>query len=174
MRNSFKVLIAALIIALPSLSFAQKALKFGHLNSQDIFQAMPERDSADVKLQKFQKELQDTYEGIQVELNTKYQKFIQEEKTLTDLVKKTRQEEIQSYQERLKQFGDNAQQEIQKKQAELMQPISEKVKKAISDVGKENGFIYIFEMAPGTSILYNSPESVDITSLVKGKLGIKK
>jgi hypothetical protein len=29
-------------------------------------------------------------------------------------------------------------------------------------------------MAPGTSILYNSAESVDITSLVKGKLGIKK
>jgi outer membrane protein len=174
MRNSFKVLIAALIIALPSLSFAQKALKFGHINSQEILQAMPERDSAEVKMQKFAKELQDTYEGINVELNTKYQKFLQEEKTLTDLVKKTRQEEIQSYQDRLKQFSDNAQQEIQKKQAELMQPISEKIKKAISDVGKENGFIYIFEMAPGTSILYNSAESVDITSLVKGKLGIKK
>ena len=55
-----------------------------------------------------------------------------------------------------------------------MQPISEKIKKAISDVGKENGFIYIFEMAAGTSILYNSAESIDVTPLVKGKLGIKK
>ena len=174
MRNSFKVLIAALIIALPSLSFAQKAYKFGHINSQEILQAMPERDSAEVKMQKYAKELQDTYEGINVELNTKYQKFLQEEKTLTDLVKKTRQEEITQYQDRLKQFSDNAQQEIQKKQAELMQPISEKIKKAISDVGKENGFIYIFEMAPGTTILFNSSESVDVTSLVKGKLGIKK
>jgi len=174
MRNSFKVLIAALIIALPSLSFAQKSLKFGHINQQEILQAMPERDSAEVKMQKFQKELQDTYEGIQVEFNAKYQKFLTEEKTLTDLVKKTRTEEIQQYQDRLKQFGENAQQEMQKKSAELMQPITEKIKKAISDVGKENGFIYIFEMAPGTSILYNSPESIDITSLVKAKLGIKK
>ena len=73
MRNSFKVLIAALIIALPSLSFAQKALKFGHINSQEILQAMPERDSAEVKMQKYAKELQDTYEGIQVEFNAKYQ-----------------------------------------------------------------------------------------------------
>ncbi len=174
MRNSFKVLIAALIIALPTLSFAQKSLKFGHINSQEILQSMPERDSAEVKMTKFQKELQETYEGIQVELNTKYQKYLAEEKTLTDLVKKTRTEEIQQYQDRLKQFGENAQQEIQKKQGELMQPISEKIKKAIGDVGKENGFIYIFEMAPGTSILYNSPESIDITSLVKAKLGIKK
>ncbi len=174
MKNCFKVLIVASIIALPSLSFAQKSVKFGHVNSQDILQAMPERDSAEIQMQKFGKELQDTYEGINVELNTKYQKFLQEEKTLTDLVKKTRQEEIQSYQDRLKLFGENAQQEIQKKQAELMQPITEKVKKAIGDVGKENGFIYVFEMAPGSSILYNSPESIDITSLVKAKLAIKK
>ena len=90
------------------------------------------------------------------------------------MVKKTRMEEIQQYQDRLKQFSENAQQEIQKKQAELMQPISEKIKKAISDVGKENGFIYIFEMAAGTSILYNSAVSIDVTPLVKGKLGIKK
>jgi outer membrane protein len=174
MRNSFRILIAALIITLPSLSFAQTTFRFGHVNSQEILQVMPERDSADVKMQKFGKELQDTYEGINVEFNTKYQKYLQEEKTLTDLVKKTRMEEIQSYQERLNQFRENAQQEIQKKQAELMQPISEKIKKAISDVGKENSFIYIFEMAPGTSVLYNSPESVDVTSLVKAKLGIKK
>lgn len=174
MKQGFKLLIIALIATLPTLSFAQKAPKFGHINQQEVFQLMPERDSADITMQKFQKELQDNYETMSVELNTKYQKFVTEEKTLTDLVKKSRSEEIQQMQERIAQYRDNAQQEIQKKQMELMQPISDKIKKAITEVGKENGFIYIFELGPGSPVLYNSAESIDVTSLVKGKLGIKK
>ena len=45
-------------------------------------------------------------------------------------------------------------QQLQQKQSELFQPIMAKVDKAIKDVGKENGFVYIFSMWQRSSLLY--------------------
>jgi len=174
MKNVIKVLLVAFLLLVPSGIFAQKALKFGHINSQEVIQAMPDRDSAVIKLQKFNKELSDSYEEQNVELNKKYQKFLEDEKTLNEVVKKTRQEELQQMQQRIQQFQENANQQIQTKKTELMQPILDKLKKAISDVGKEGGFIYVFDIGGNTNVLFFSAESQDITALVKQKLGIKK
>ncbi len=61
---------------------------------------------------------------------------------------------------------------MQKKQQEMLQPIIDKANNAIKEVARENGFIYIFDIAGGT-ILYYSEKSVDILPLVKKKLGIE-
>jgi len=173
MRNSLKVLVITVLIAFPSVSFAQKAYKFGHFNSQEVIQAMPERDSAQVKLQKHQKELENQLEVMQVEYNNKLQDYLKAKDGYTDLIKKTKEEELGQYQQRIQQFQENASQELRQKQEELMQPIAEKIKKAISELGKENGFIYIFDMA-SNAIQYFSADSQDVTSMLKAKLGIKK
>ena len=52
MKNRFKIIVAALLIVIPALSFAQKATKFGHVNKQDIIQVLPDRDTAIIKLQR--------------------------------------------------------------------------------------------------------------------------
>lgn len=174
MRKIFKLLFIAILLLVPSVNYAQKVLKFGHINSQEIIQVMPERDSAVIKLQKYQKELSDNYDALNVEFNTKYQKYAEEEKTMNDLVKKTRTEELTQMQQRIKQFQETANQQIPQKESELMQPIIEKLKKAISDVGKEGGFIYIYDVGGNTNILYYSADSQDVTVQVKAKLGLKK
>ena len=66
-------------------------------------------------------------------------------------------------------FQVSAQQNFQKKESELFQPIVEKLQKAIKDVGAEGKFIYIYEEA---TLLYRSDKSVDVTDLVKAKLGM--
>jgi outer membrane protein len=173
MRNLLKVLAVAVLVALPLLSFGQKTLKFGHFNSQEIIQAMPERDSAQVKLQKYQKTLEDQLEVMQVEYNNKLQDYMKIKDSATDLIKKTKEEELGQYQQRIQQFQENAQTELRQKQEELMQPIADKIKKAINDLGKDNGFIYIFDLSSNT-IQYHSSESQDVTAMLKAKLNIKK
>jgi outer membrane protein len=56
----------------------------------------------------------------------------------------------------------------------MLKPIIDKAKKAVEDVGKEKGLIYVFDVSGelGT-ILYHSNESVDVLPLAKAKLGIK-
>lgn len=173
MRNTLKILFVCIVVAMPSLSFAQKVYKFGHVNSQEILATIPDRDSAQTKLQAFAQDLENTLDGMQVEFNKKYQDFITAEPTMNDLVKKTKQEELTQMQQRIQQFQQNAQDEYKNKNDELMQPIIQKIQKAINDVGKENGFLYIFDVSSG-AVPYVSADSQDITPIVKTKLNIKK
>ncbi|OFY61663.1 MAG: hypothetical protein A2Y71_17010, partial [Bacteroidetes bacterium RBG_13_42_15] len=121
-------------------------LKFGHVNRTELIQSMPEFDSARVKLEKLSTELTNTAELLQVELNNKYETYLKEGKNLTDLVRQTKEQELNDAQKRLTDFQTNAQNTLQEKQVELFTPITGKADKAIKDVGKENGFIYIFDL----------------------------
>jgi len=149
-------------------------LKFGHVNRTELIQSMPEFDSARVNLEKLSTELTNTAELLQVELNNKYQTYLKEGKNLTDLVRQTKEQELNDAQKRLTDFQTNAQNTLQEKQVELFTPITEKADKAIRDVGKENGFIYIFDTSPGTQLAYfDEAKSTNVISLAKAKLGLK-
>lgn len=172
-----KRLIGILSVAALSI-FAQNAiaqnLKFGHINRNDLIQSMPEFDSARVTLEKLSNELNDASDQLQVEFNTKYQAYIKDQKNLTDLVRQTKEQELQDYQRRLNEFQTNAQTQMQDKQVELFTPITEKADKAIRDVGKENGFVYIFDVSPPSQVSYfDETKSTNVMQLVKNKLGLK-
>ncbi|HHJ11420.1 MAG TPA: OmpH family outer membrane protein [Bacteroidetes bacterium] len=172
MKKSISVILVLVLFGWGLSAQAQQKFKFGHINSQELLQAMPENDSAQAHLQRFAKELQDQYDAMQVEYNKKAQEFQDQQNNLTDLIKKTKLEELQHIQQTMQEFQTNAQQEMQKKQAEVLQPIIDKANQAIKEVAQENGFTYIFDISRGT-ILYFSDQSIDILPLVKKKLGIQ-
>ncbi len=163
-----------MIVALAGMGISLQAqnLKFGHINSQELLKAMPENDSAQAQLQRFAQQLQDQMDELQVEYNRKLQDYQAQQDQLTDLIRKTKEQDLIDLQKKIQDFQAAAQQEMQKKQQEMLQPIIDKANNAIKEVARENGFIYIFDIAGGT-ILYYSEKSVDILPLVKKKLGIE-
>jgi len=164
--------IAALLVFVVSAGFSQ-TLKFAHINSDELVKSMPEFDTATARLEKFRKELVNTIEIMSVELNNKNDAYNKESKNLTDIVKQTKEQEIIDLNKRLQDFQQNAQQQFQDKQVALFQPITSKVDKAIKDVGKENGFIYVFDTAKGDLLYFDETKSTNILALVKTKLGLK-
>ena len=84
------------------------------------------------------------------------------------MIKKTKQDELQSLQTRIQDFNQQAQMDYQKKSAELTAPIVEKAKKAIEAVAKENGYKYVLDTSSGTVLF--SEQSEDILIAVKKKL----
>src|SRR5664280_2173238 len=164
--------IAALLIFVVAAGQSQN-LKFAHVNSDELIQAMPEFDSATVKLEKFRKELVNALELMTVELNNKNDAYTKEAKNLTDIVKQTKEQELIDLNKRIQEFQQNAQEQLQNKQGELFQPIYTKVDKAIKDVGKENGFLYVFDVAKGALLYFDETKSTNILALAKTKLGIK-
>ncbi len=163
-----------MVVALAGMGFSVQAqeLKFGHINSQELLKAMPENDSAQAQLQRYAQQLQDQMDALQVEYNRKLQDYQAQQGQLTDLIRKTKEQELIDMQKNIQNFQAEAQQDMQKKQQELLQPIIDKANNAIKEVARENGFIYIFDVAGGM-ILYYSEKSVDILPLVKKKLGIE-
>jgi outer membrane protein len=174
MKRFIGIAILMSLIILVSQKAVAQTIKFGHINSDELIQALPEFDSAQVKLEKFRKDLINALELMSVELNNKTDTYSKESKNYTDIVKQTKEQELVDMNKRIQEFQNNAQQQLQEKQAELFQPIMAKVDKAIKDVGKENGFVYIFSIGQGSSLLFfDETKSTNIMPLAKAKLGLK-
>ena len=171
MKKCINILLVSAFVLSGTNGFAQN-YKFGHINTQELLILMPERDSAQQVLQKYAKELEDQLETMRVELNNKYNDYINEQENLTDLIKQTKEQEINDLNQRIQGFETTAQQELARKERELFQPIVEKAQNAIKEVAKENKFTYVFDLATG-ALIYFSEDSEDILPLVKKKLGIE-
>jgi outer membrane protein len=168
-----KLAIVLFLCAISSFGiFAQTNLKIGHINTSELIQAMPETDSAQTKLEKMQKDLQNQLESMQVELNNKYQDYLSKRDTYSDLIRQTKEDELQNIQQRIQQFAQTADQDLQKKRTDLYKPILDKANKAIEEVAKENNFTYILDSGSGV-VLFHSESSLDIMPLVKAKLKLK-
>jgi len=166
------VALISLIIFIGQQAVAQN-YKFGHVNRNELIQAIPEFDSATVTLEKIRTQFENELELLQVEFNNKYEAYLKEMKNYTDLVRQTKEQELADYQTRMQTFQNNASRSLQDKQVELFTPITEKADKAIKDVGKENGFIYVFDTSIGQLAYFDASKSIDIMTLVKTKLGLK-
>ena len=158
-------------IALMSLgtAFAQKTVKLGHIDSNELLKIMPGRDSAQTILQNEMMELENELNNMKMELQQMYNDYVAKESQMSDLIKQTKQKDLQDKGTRLEEFREMAQQRLQEREKALLTPIIDKAKQGIRDVAKENGYTYIFDSAVGVT-LYEGGD--DILPLVKKKLGL--
>jgi outer membrane protein len=169
MKNILKLFLIAVFLLGGTIMNAQE-LKFGHIDSRELLLSMPESDSAQLKIQQLSEEYQQQMEEMNVELNKKYDDYLQNRESFTELIRQTKEADIQEMQQRISNFEQMAQQDLQTQQQQLMQPILEKANNAVKEVAQENGFIYIFDIGSGNPV-YWSDQSVDILPMVKTKLG---
>ncbi|MEI7594799.1 MAG: OmpH family outer membrane protein [Bacteroidota bacterium] len=172
MKNILKLGLLVALFFTFNASFAQSKTKIGHINSADLLAAMPQRDSAQKVLEAYSKSLEKTLIEMQSEVESKYQKYMADQKTMNEIVKQSKEKEIQEMQKRLEDFQKSAQEDVSKKEQELVAPILDKAKKAIEDVAKENGYTYILDTSAGLVLYFDKGD--DIIALVKKKLGIVK
>jgi outer membrane protein len=173
MKRLIGIFTLGIIFTVAGLNANAQTMKFGHINSEELIQALPEFDTATVKLEKFRKELINALELMSVELNNKNAAYEKDSKNYTDIVKQTKEQELIDMNRRIQEFQTNAQTQMQEKQVELFQPVYGKVDKAIKDVGKENGFLYVFDIAKGTLLYFDETKSTNVMPLAKAKLGLK-
>ncbi len=144
------------------------AQKFGHVNSQEIIQAMPEFTKARADIEQYEADLK----SMQEELQKKSEAYEKEQATLPANIKQRRETELQEMYTKIQQSYQDNQQALAKEQNEKMQAITTKVVEAIKAVGQAGGYVYIMDMAGGIPYI-SSTLSTDVTSQVKAKLGLK-
>jgi outer membrane protein len=165
MKNILKVTLSALLISVSMTGYSQTTLKIGHIDIAKIMEALPERDSAAAVLAKETKEMQSTYDEMSVVYNKLLDDYQKVQSTLSDIVKKNKEAELLDKEKRLQEFEQNATTALQKRNSELIQPIIEKILKAVDKVAGENGFTYILDVSKG-SVVYTSKDSQNINPLV--------
>ena len=170
MKKAFIVALVAML-AFGGNAMAQKTIKLGHINSNELMQIMPGRDSAQAALQKEVEDLQAEFAAMQKEYETKLNDYMAKRDQLSELIRKSKESDLQAMASRIEEFQANAQKLLEERQEALLKPIVDRAKKAIEEVGRENGYTYIFDAGVG-AVLY-SQDSDDIMPLVKKKLGLK-
>jgi outer membrane protein len=169
MKTIKTLLVAVATLAIGVMVNAQE-LKFGHIDSQSVLANMPDKLAAEKQLQDEATKLEEQLKIMSNDLQQKYDEYITKRDSLPELIRATKEKEIQDADQRIQSYRQMAQQSLAQKEQQLLGPIIEKVQKAIDEGGKENGFVYIFELG-SQIILYNSQQSVDVGPLVKAKLG---
>ena len=160
-----------ILIALASVVGLTEAVaqKFGHLDAQEVLISLPERAEAQASIEAAAGEYETEVARMQSELETKFADYQAKASTWPDAIRQQKERELQQLDAGLQEFGVTIQNDLAQMEQQLLSPMIERVRKAIEDVGKEQGYTYIFDTSTGVT-LYNGGD--DVTDLVKTKLGM--
>jgi outer membrane protein len=170
-----KKLLFVLVFALAAvISNAQTApLKIGYADVEYIFSQMPEAKQMDADLQTLQTQLKKQYDAKVAEFQKKLQEYQQFGATVPDAVKQNSERELQQLQQNIQKLEQDSQNDLQRKSAQLLEPIQLKVGKAIEDMAKENGFSFVLiSQIGGVDVILYGDEKLDVSDLVLKKMGI--
>jgi outer membrane protein len=146
--------------------------KIGYTDIEAMLSQMPEYKTASAELETYQRKLEERFRIKNEYAQSKLQEYYDNERNLTMDQKKAKEEELMKLDEELKQFEKDAQLELQGKQENLLNPIREKILKAVEQVAAEMNYNYILNKSGGMMNVLYAPKEDDITSALAQKLGV--
>jgi outer membrane protein len=162
-----KKLLLALILSIPSMAFAQK---FGVINTEALIAELPQVQEVQATIEASSQRYQAEFQKLKSEFDKKYTEFQQLDNGTPQVIRERRLQEIQELDQKINQFRKTVTEDLQRQENELMEPIRNNVTAAIQSVGIDGDFIIIFENTP---TVYTRSDVVDVTPLVKAKLGVE-
>ncbi|MBS1668918.1 MAG: OmpH family outer membrane protein [Bacteroidetes bacterium] len=169
MKKIFLTLLVAAGILLTN-SGLQAQTKIGYISLGEFMPNMPEFKKADSSMQDYKNALSQEFEDQKRELNEQ-DSLLSSKDTVkyTKAQLEIKRRSLGQLYVKVQGFSQQAQEQLQQKQQELIAPIQKKALEAIQAVAKENGFAYVLQK----EALYAYPAAEDLLPLVKRKLGIK-
>lgn len=166
-RTLFVMAFALVTVA----STAQTNAKLGYIDSNELLEMMPGKDSIQQVLLAYGKTLETQLQAMYQEYQNKLADYQANVNTMSTIIKQTKEKELGDLETRIQDFQQQADQDLQNKQVELVEPLINKARKAIEEVGREHGYTYIFDAGVGTLLYFEKGDNV--MPLVKQKLGLK-
>lgn len=164
------IVLLALAVAAPG--FAQK-LKIGYVHSNKILSSYKDALDVQKKIDELDRQYQEEGRQMQETLRKLQDQYESQSLLLSEAKKKEKEAEIQNLILKIQQFQQekyNPQTgEIYKKQAELMQPVLDKINAVIKKISEAEGFDLVLDTAAG-NILYVSNQVIDLTDKILSEL----
>lgn len=162
-----KVIIGFIALALCGNVSAQK---IGHVYVDSVLTQLPQREAAQKELERYTMELQKEMENMITMYREKVARLEKDKKDLPEEIVASRVKELQETEQNIQQFQMNAQQKVESKEEELLNPLLTKVQNAINKVCKEQNYNYVIN---SSYMLYVNGGN-DLTPMVMKELGISK
>ncbi|WP_452225150.1 OmpH family outer membrane protein [Lacinutrix chionoecetis] len=167
--KQIKTLLIAAVLFFGATSLTNAQSKIAHINTTELIQAMPQMKTAQAEMEKVGKTYESDIAAMRADLKSKMTRYESEASNKTQEENEKRLIEVQTDQQNIQQYATNAQEQLQKKEFELLKPITEKAKAAILKVAKAQGFNYVLDSAQGGGVIM--AEGKDLLADVKKELG---
>ena len=164
-----------LIIALAMIFGALQlnAQKVGYIDTEKILKVIPEYKSAQTQLESLSEQYQSKIESEYSKIEVMYNNYQKQKASMSAQARAQRENEIIEREKTVKQlqmsyFGQDGL--MQKKSAELLDPIREKVDAAIEKVAADGRYTILFDVAAMQGVAYKNADD-DLSPLVIKVLG---
>jgi outer membrane protein len=155
---------------------SKKPHRIGYTNLELVLSYMPEAQQVEAELRTYERKVLEQLNIKQAYLQTKIEEYteLKQQGKLSPVQEEERRKEIMRLDEELKRFQEESEQNYLKKKAELLQPIIEKLQKAITELAEAEGYDYILNNSNSTGIatILHGPKSEDVTEKLLRRLGI--
>ncbi len=160
------------VAMMPLMLMAQA--RIGVVNSQQIFDLMPEKQAAEAQLKTMSDRYHAEYELLQAEFNKKYADYqtVATDASMPETIKERRVHELQESDKKMRDFERKAADDLAARRAALTKPITDKIQNAIRTAGEQGAFDLVLDTAV-TPVAYTGPNTIDITPMVMTLLGLK-
>jgi outer membrane protein len=164
----FLLPLVLLFLAVPA--GAQTSQKTGFVNSAKIFQELPEAKDAEKRLDAFTRPVQDSLQAMQKAIEDKIAEYQKKESLMNDQAKRSAQTEIQEMTQRARDFAAKKDKELAERREQILNPLKDKVLKAIERVAKDEKYTFVFDQTEQVQILLYGDPNHDLTFKVIDRL----
>lgn len=173
MNNVISAIAFALTIAATQAQTTAPCVKIGYTDMDYIISKMPAARQIEAELKSLELQLKNQLEAKRADLQNKSDYYNKYGATMIEAVRQNTLRELELLNNNLEKFQEDAQAAMQKKHAQLMEPLYKSLGKAIEEVAKENDFAYILnpQMGGVEMILYANDKN-NVSELVLKKLNV--
>jgi len=164
-----------LIFILPLLLFCaigHAQIQFGYISYEQVLKELPEYAQALQDLSTLKATYEEEAQKGEEEFQRKFVDFLQGQKDFPQAIMQKRQAELQSLMDNGVAFRMKSQELLAQAEEDLMQEARKRLNNALLEVGVEQGYGYILNTDAGSCPFINPVVGVDVTDLVRQKLGL--
>lgn len=145
------------------------SIQVAYVNTAELLEMVPGKTAASDAIEELNKRYKDELAVMQNDYNSKYTDFLSNQNSLAESIKLRRMQELYELEQSINRFMKVAQEDVASQEQQLIEPLKDKLKEAIRQIGTEQGYICIYDVADPT-IVFLTPDAIDANSLVKAKL----
>lgn len=171
MKNTLTIALSVLLLAFAMPVYAQK---YACVNTDYVLKSMPDYANAQQRLDRYVTDWKKELDDKNSELMAMRAEYEQESYLLPENLKKRRQEEIKTKEQEIRdlqqqRFGPGG--DLDKRRAELLKPVQDRVYSTIERVAHEKNYAFVFDKAGSNTLLFAN-KKYDISDEVLELMGI--
>lgn len=146
-------------------------LRYGYVSYNDVLQSMPEIEQAQKSLETLRSKYDVEMKRSEDEFNAKYEEFLEAQRDLVPSILRKRQAELQDMMDKNIAFRAEARRLLAQAESDAYAPLHAKLKAAIGEVAAEQGLAFVLNTDNNACPYINPAMGVDVTSLVRARVG---